>query len=293
MNRKTLVKLLLDVCMTILYLLLVFDINASSFFHEVAGIGIGFIFLLHVLLNRKMMQALHHGYRAKRLSFVKTVLYFSDLILPVGMILVIATGIVISQALFSFALSLDLWMLLFNIHDVASYVCLGILGLHLLLHARYLKGVVRTMWEKRPFVQMKRVFAGFATTTAIVCLCYFIAFSAYKEQLFTESIALADTETGSETTQETTLLEEPLSLDPQGDEISTSETTEQYSSEQLTPSDDTTGDIPDLTTFLSTMFCQGCSNHCPLLNLRCAKGQIWLEQANDEYKSLYGTVEEL
>lgn len=97
------IKLLLDVSMTVLYLLLMFAKGLGSFFHEAVGIGIGVLFL-------------------------------SDVVLTVCMPIVIVTGALIARELFTIDTGLP-WMTLFSLHNTLSYVCLGAMALHLLVYA--------------------------------------------------------------------------------------------------------------------------------------------------------------
>ena len=54
MKHRTFLKLLIDVAMCIVYLMLMFADGVGDFFHEAAGIGIGALFIIHILLNRSM-----------------------------------------------------------------------------------------------------------------------------------------------------------------------------------------------------------------------------------------------
>ena len=43
-----------------------------------------------------------------------------------------------------------------------------------------------------------------------------------------------------------------------------------------------------ITDYLSSLFCTGCSKHCPLTNPQCSRGDIQVKQATQEYQSIYG-----
>lgn len=49
----------------------------------------------------------------------------------------IGIGVLIARELFTIDTGLP-WMMLFSLHNTLSYVCLGAMALHLLLHAGYL-----------------------------------------------------------------------------------------------------------------------------------------------------------
>ena len=58
MKSNTIVKFLIDITMAVLYVLLMFARGMGEFFHEAAGIGIGVLFLIHILLNLQMLNSL-------------------------------------------------------------------------------------------------------------------------------------------------------------------------------------------------------------------------------------------
>ena len=48
------------------------------------------------------------------------------------------------------------------------------------------------------------------------------------------------------------------------------------------------GDVPTLTQFLSNLTCGGCRHNCPLISPRCMKGRAKAESATVEYYETYG-----
>jgi len=57
---------------------------------------------------------------------------------------------------------------------------------------------------------------------------------------------------------------------------------------QPEPEEQSGGDVPSLTEFLSTMICGGCRHRCSLLSPRCMKGRSKAESATVEYYEIYG-----
>ncbi len=92
MKRNVIIKIFLDVTMVILYLLLMFAKGLGGFFHETIGIGIGILFIIHVLLNCSMIKGLFRSVKGGNPG--KTVLLVSDIILTICMPVVIVTGII-------------------------------------------------------------------------------------------------------------------------------------------------------------------------------------------------------
>ena len=101
------------------------------------------------------------------------------------------------------------------------------------------------------------------------------------EELPTEII-----ETAPATEQpETEVITEPL----QEEIIEDKSHYENEQEEKIVPQqNDTSGDVPSLSQFLSTMICGGCRHNCPLISPRCMKGRTKAESATVEYYETYG-----
>ncbi len=71
--------------------------------------------------------------------------------------------------------------------------------------------------------------------------------------------------------------------------IEDSEIPENESDEELLPQqNESGGDVPSLTQFLSTLICGGCRHNCSLISPRCMKGRAKAESATVEYYETYG-----
>ena len=71
--------------------------------------------------------------------------------------------------------------------------------------------------------------------------------------------------------------------------IEDSEIPENESDEELLPQqNESGGDVPSLTQFLSTLICGGCRHNCSLVSPRCMKGRAKAESATVEYYETYG-----
>lgn len=144
MSRKVIVKIFLDIAMLVLYVLLMFAQGLGGFFHETVGLGIGILFIIHIVLNIPMIKGLFKAAQCANPKAEKVILLISYMALTVCMPIVIVTGALIARELFSVNSGIP-WQLLFDVHNVLSYVCLGIMVLHLLMHAKYLVGVFKKL----------------------------------------------------------------------------------------------------------------------------------------------------
>ena len=84
---------------------------------------------------------------------------------------------------------------------------------------------------------------------------------------------------------ETEAVTEPL----QEEIIEDDGSSENESDEELLPQqNESGGDVPSLTQFLSTLICGGCRHNCSLVSPRCMKGRAKAESATVEYYETYG-----
>ena len=83
----------------------------------------------------------------------------------------------------------------------------------------------------------------------------------------------------------TETITEPL----QEEIIEDKDSSENESDEELLPQqNESGGDVPTLSQFLSTMICGGCRHNCSLVSPRCMKGRAKAESATVEYYETYG-----
>lgn len=165
MKRSTIIKILLDIAMLVLYLLLMFAGGLGGFFHEAVGIGIGILFVIHFLLNISMTKGLINSATKPGAKANKVILLMMDIVLLIGMPIVIATGVLMAKDLFVVDTGLP-WELIFNIHNVLSYVCLGAMLIHLLLHAKYLVTVCKKLPSALGSKEMKSALCRFGVGSA-------------------------------------------------------------------------------------------------------------------------------
>ena len=307
MKRNTIIKILLDAAMLVLYLLLMFARDLGGFFHETVGLGICILFVMHFLLNLSMTKGLLNSATKSGAKANKIILLMMDIVLLIGMPLVIVSGVLMAKDLFVVDTGLP-WELIFNLHNVLSYVCLGAMLLHLVLHAKYLIAVCKKLPSALGSKEMKSALCRFGAGTAagIVLYCSLSVGNAFytgtekastfikeiqpdtKAEAPSESVVTHDN-TIPEPTQDTSIADN----DPQStqdisiidDDVQSTENDEPIIS-QTQP--ETQGDTPpSLEEFLSKLNCTACGKHCSLLTPRCGRGQMQAQQAEEEYNQTY------
>ncbi|MGN0115762.1 MAG: cytochrome b/b6 domain-containing protein [Acutalibacteraceae bacterium] len=294
MKRNVVIKILLDIAMLVLYLMLMFARGFGGLFHEVVGIGIGVLFVIHILLNFTMTKGLIKSVKSGKAKADRVLLALSDLLLTVCMPIVIVTGVLIAKELFIMPFSIP-WQLIFTVHNVLSYVCLGLMAFHVLFHGKYLIGVFKklpTLSGREAAAALSRFAAGAAAAAVL-----YVGVVAYKER--TEEVPpildnsqnkISDTApqysvvapSSSAVITEAMTNDDSYVITEKAEQV----VTEDNETEVITQPQPT--NPPSLEDYLSTLFCSGCHRHCSLISPRCGKGEQQAEQAKEEYVQMYG-----
>lgn len=294
MKRNVIIKLFIDITMIILYVLLMFAQSLGGFFHETVGLGIGILFLIHIFLNCSMIKGLFKS--VKKGTLGKRILLASDVILTICMPIVIITGIFIAKELFFIQSGISR-MRLFDIHNVLSYICLGIMILHILLHTKYLLGVLKKLPSS---ISKKEMISAISLFLAgvIAAVILYSSLAIYKGTLDNQNCS-ENPDSCNNTNSSSTAPKnnsnnytEPNlpSIDKDSelnDEENKTSITENTDAENSITTENVTSPPPTLEEYLSKLKCTGCSRGCFLLNPGCRKGKAQASQAEKEYNRIY------
>ena len=293
-------KLILDIVMAVLFAAVTFGSGLPQFFHEVAGITLGVLFAVHVIINRKMMKKMHINILTGKASGKTKVLYGTDVALIVLFALIMASGIIISQALFTFTVSTGAYAVLSTLHNVLSYTAAGVIAIHAAAHSKYIVTAVKNAFSSDGVQGTKKALARSAALIAAAAVIYTGTYGIYKNGLanaYVQSAAVS-TSTVSETTAASSSTTSQSASEETDSVSGTTTTTKASSSDDknsksqsttTTSSDTTAAPAETLTQYLSNLYCTGCHNHCPLSNPRCGRSAAYIQQATEEYNDTYSS----
>lgn len=168
--------------------------------------------------------------------------------------------------------------------------------LHILLHAKYLAGVLRKLPSAVSGKEMKSAIVRFSAG-AFAAVALYSSLAVYKnisdeKELSDERDFIKDKNTVStvpedsssaETESVLPVIEENSVPDSENDEILITESPDDESSIELPE----TTPPPTLEEYLSVLTCTGCGRGCSLLTPRCRKGQAQAAQAEEKYYQIY------
>lgn len=296
MKNKTITKLILDIIMTALFIILIYPKNTGFTFHEIAGLAMGALFVSHLVLNWSWVKSVTKNLFNPRLKARSKWYYILDTVSFISVIIIIFTGIEISQVLFVSG-SDTVNHSFITLHKWVSYFCLGLFGVHIAIHWRFFYETVRKLLAGLKMSGFSKAALSAGTAVLIIGLLY--------SQIASGFTADADTvasrretpyvQSGTSSSASGTSTSSDQSGSGQSDTTitGTSATSSQSDSSQsstMSSSTDNTGDTVTLADFLGKMFCTGCEKHCSLLNPQCNKGVQQAQAAKIEYQQLYGTT---
>ena len=169
-KQTRILKLALDAVMLILLVLMYRKQVISIAFHEIGGLALIGLFVIHHLVNAKWIGATTRRLFAKSTPGLVRARYIVDALLLLAFLAIGITGIFISKVVFSFHVQGNFKTL----HYFASALAIILMGVHLGLHADYIFGKL-----------IKQGANKVAKIALCVVLAAMVAFGGYS--LFTTS----------------------------------------------------------------------------------------------------------
>lgn len=169
-------KIVLDFVLIII-LCTIFSKNSISLaYHEIVGLTLGVLFLVHIVFNRKWIPAVIKKLSDKSYSLKNKVLLVIDIFLMIFWIGVIVTGILVSKKVFGFSMSY-----LNPYHFFFSAIALILTGIHIGFHFNYLHNYIKKVIRLND--KQYRVLNIFLSIIIIVMAVYFLKNSSFVNWL--------------------------------------------------------------------------------------------------------------
>ena len=167
MKNKNRIKLALDAVM-LAALLLMYDKNALGMsFHEIGGLAVCGLFIIHILLNGQWVRVISGKLFSRKAPWRSKLNWLVDFLLLLCFVYIVISGVHISRILFEGQRGASAFK---TGHYAVSALALLLVGLHLGLH--YACIVARTPARKLPLA-MRRA-------AAVVVSAFFLGFGVYQ-----------------------------------------------------------------------------------------------------------------
>lgn len=273
-------KLYIDITMIIVLFLVMNTKVTGILFHEILGICIWELFLMHLVINLKWIKSISKVIFKNQLKSNIKKIYIIDLLLFVDFIFITLSGILISQKLFVFinADNIYFWTI---IHKSTSYLAILILLIHLIMHFNFFEGFINKLIKNKNISKM-------LTTLLIIATLSAFAFSSVVS--IVQSFFVSKKYSTSSVENDSNISSDDTTEDNTDD--STEEETNESIKEDTDSSDseaveEETEDVITLSEYLSSLICTGCGKRCPLSHPRCGRGETRAAAATENYYDTY------
>lgn len=267
-------KILIDIFMLVI-LIFTYNIAISGILvHEILGILIWILFLIHLGLNYKWIRIITKKFNSGIKRKIKQI-YIIDLLLFIDFIIITISGLGISQYLFT-SLNVNDIFLFTTIHEFSAYSSVILIGIHMIMHFNFFN----TLFNK---IINDKNYSKIVTIIFIIISISIIAFSSISlkiKNLFFNKID--ESKYVNEVSDESANFVENENTDSTNNAI----VSDKNNDESTTIIKEKT-DSPSLLEYLGSLVCTGCSKRCPLSHPRCGRGESRVKNATNDYNEIY------
>lgn len=245
-------KIILDILTIIIMIILMDNTITGVPIHEILGISILILFLIHKIFNWAWIKNITLNLFSKKTPIKTKIMYFLDFLLLVLIILNTLSGIFISQTLFTYlnAQNISLWS---HLHHFFAYSFLVVIAIHLGLHWQYIMNIFKKILKiQKTNIIIKTILRIISLVIATLGIT-----SLLNPAINKNFIPVPKTKNINETTNKIVKKEVIVPI--------TAEKT-------IT-----------LEEFLGNIHCTGCNRRCPLTSPQCVIGETYREQKIEEY----------
>lgn len=220
MKKINYVKLIIDLAMLITFTLFFKAKLLGLAFHEIAGLVIGGVVLLHCGLNFKWIKAITSKLFSKDMKLRTRIIYILDVALLIDVLAIIISGLSISKIVCPW-LRLDWLPNLKGVHIFASYLILMIIGIHLGLHWKWVMNTFKKIFN----IKENKILIYISRGLAIIILAFGI-YSFNSTSYLSRLSIISMNKEGMRPNIEFNKGEEGVEFDQENDEFNSNDTNE-------------------------------------------------------------------
>lgn len=280
------IKIVLDIIMFISMILLMKTNITGLQLHEILGICLFIIFIIHKIINFKWVKSVGKNIFNKNMKSKSKIMFFLDLILFLFITLNVTTGILVSKFILV-SLTVNHIEIVTILHKFFAWWSLILISIHIGLHwenvVNYFERKFKNLKENKLFQIFFILLYIIITILGIWSISRFSVYSKlilniHNEQKNSAEIKNYDT---LQQYRERKFKKQKSKEEHNNNDLINNETKKNSSSIN----------IPTLEEYLSQFTCNGCRKQCSLLNPSCKIGEKAKEEKIHEYYQKYGKVE--
>lgn len=175
MNKKNIAKITLDIAMAILFITFFNKTLISFKFHVQSGKVFGLLILVHMILNRKWIINITKRLFDSKIKIRTKLSYICSLILLISIIFIIFSGMMMMTAP-----NYDRKMFYKMLHFGASYLSVGLIGIHVGLYWKFVMNMFKKLLKINKSTSITKILANLCVVTVLV----FGIYTTYKQEYF-------------------------------------------------------------------------------------------------------------
>lgn len=285
------IKIVLDIIMFISMILLMKTNITGLQLHEILGICLFIIFIIHKIINFKWVKSVGKNILNKNMKSKSKIMFFLDLILFVFITLNVITGILISKFILV-SITVNNIETVTILHKFFAWWSLILISIHIGLHwenvVNYFERKFKSLKENKI---LQIFFVLLYITITIIGIWSMSRYSVYSKlilNIHNEQRNIAEIKNyGSPQQYKERKFKNQKGKDKQQNNDLINNEIEKNSSSIYN-----TTNIPTLEEYLSQFTCDGCRKECSLLNPSCEIGKKEGEEKVQEYYQKYEKINE-
>ncbi len=258
-------KYIIDAVMTLIMVLLMKIVFLGLLWHEILGLGIFFLFLIHNILNFNYLKCIFKKFFSDCMKTKVKVGLVLDILLSFVVTGIVVTGIMVSKEIFPFGYS----GFVSQLHHSLSYLSLILISVHVGLHWCEIMCAFRKMFRIQNLNKARTYFLRIVT----LFIVFFGIKGSFNQDVAGKLLEFSDTGDGIDMSD--------IKVD--GYSAAVVDDKEDEDDVTVTP-------VVSLEEYLSNLHCNGCKKHCPLSAPQCNIGQQKTLEATEEYNASKGTA---
>lgn len=179
---KLKVQRIIDVIMFLLLLIDMAFFFTGQVIHEIIGTLTIISFLLHHFLNKNWYRNL-----VKKYTLTKLIMNILNILLLVDMVVLLVSGIMMSQTVFTFIPSFGSIAIARQLHMIASYWCFVLVSCHIGLHWNMVLVPMKKRWKFSSSISSKIIY-----TIIPIIIALFGVYSFIENQMYLYMFSIRD-----------------------------------------------------------------------------------------------------
>ncbi len=175
MNKKNIIKFVLDIAMATLFITF-FNKNLISFkFHIIGGYVFATFILVHMILNQKWIINISKRLFDKKLKLRVKISYILSVFLFISIFSIIASGVLMMKAT-----TYDRVMFWKMLHFGVSYISIALIGIHIGLYWNF----IMSMFKKIFKIKERNSVSNILVNASVIIVLIFGIYTTYKKDYF-------------------------------------------------------------------------------------------------------------